>query len=374
MRLVGCVDRVAPLPKPLAIGGGVKLVRHVGNLIGDPANHLKFLRLLRQKAEVVRHGVEFGNSPIDRGQQPLHKLDERGTRKTVMPGRFHGAEYMGRRLEPVQGYDSAPLVPRPPGAPMKPWMKIAIGCFALCVLAVFLFVAGVVGLGYWAKNKVEEVTGGGPEVEEARKAANAVPFTRPGDGVIDEARLVRFIEVRAAVHRIYEKYKGEIDSRMTRMKEGRTLDFSDLSTGLTLMGELQRAETLALARHQMSEDEYSFIAGEVYKSMWTDLGGAEASKQALREATRAAKAAADAMRRAEGLPPEAREAIAEATSAIAKDTDAASIEIENIATAPQNVALFKKYEADLKKYAMPGLRVLFDDASKAKDPKPKDPA
>ncbi len=254
---------------------------------------------------------------------------------------------------------------------MKPWMKIAIGCFALCVIAVFLFVAGVVGLGFWAKNKVEEVTGGGPEVEEARKTANAVPFTQPAGGVVDETRLVRFVEVRAAVYSVYEKYKGEIDSRVAKVKEGRSLDFSDISTGLTLMGELQRAETLALAKHQMSEKEYSFISGEVYKSMWADMGGADASKKAIKEAAKGARAAVDAVKQAEGLPPEAREALAEATSEIAASTDGASIEIDNIQTAPENVALFKKYEADLKKYAMPGLRVLFDGTVKTKDSTPR---
>jgi hypothetical protein len=254
---------------------------------------------------------------------------------------------------------------------MKPWMKIAIGCFAVCVIGLFLFVAGVVGLGYWAKNKVEEVTGGGPEVEEARKAANAIPFTKPAGGVVEEARLVRFIEVRAAVHSVYDKYKGEIESRMARVKDGQSLDFGDLSTGLTLMGELQRAETLALAKHQMSEDEYSFIAGEVYKSLWVDMGGADASKAAIKEATKAARAATEAMKQAEGLPPEAREAIAEATSEIAKGADTASIEIEGVETAPENVVLFKKYETDLKKYAMPGLKALFDGASKTKDSTPR---
>ncbi len=246
---------------------------------------------------------------------------------------------------------------------MKTWMKVAIGCFAVCLIGVFLFVAGVVGLGFWAKGKVEEVTGGGPGVEEARKAANAVPFTQPAGNVVDEVRLVRFIEVRAAVYSVYQKYKGEIDSRMAKIKDGRSLDFSDISTGLTMMGELQRAETMALAKHQMSENEYEFIAGEVYKSMWTDLGGADASRKAMKEAARAAKAAANAMKQAEGLPPETREAIAEATSEIAAGSDDVSVELENIKAAPENVVLFKKYEADLKKYAMPGLKVFFDGAN-----------
>lgn len=77
MRLVGCVDRVAPLTKPFAIRSGVQLVGHVGDLVGHTANHFKFLRLLRKQAQVMSHGVEFGNSPVDSGQQPFHELDER---------------------------------------------------------------------------------------------------------------------------------------------------------------------------------------------------------------------------------------------------------------------------------------------------------
>jgi hypothetical protein len=256
---------------------------------------------------------------------------------------------------------------------MKPWMKIAIGCVAVAVIAGFLFVAGLVGLGYWAKNKVQEVTGGGKEVEAARRTANAVPFTRPAGSIVAEPRLVKFIEVRASVFSVYEKYRGEIESRMAKVKEGKSLDLSDISTGLTLMGELQRAETLALARHEMSEDEYAFITGEVYKSMWTDLGGAEASRKAIREAAQAAKSAAEAMKTAEGqsMPPEARDALAQAGSEIAASTKQATREIENVGTAPENVALFKKYEADLKKYSMPGLQILFNPDEAAKSaPKP----
>jgi len=256
---------------------------------------------------------------------------------------------------------------------MKPWMKIAIGCFAVAVIATFLFVAGLVSFGYWAKNKVQEVTGGGKEVEEARRTANAVPFSRPDANIVAETRLVKFIEVRSSVFSVYEKYRGEIESRVTKVKEGKSLDFSDLSTGLTLMGELQKAETLALARHGMSEDEYAFITGEVYKSMWTDFGGAEASKKAIKEAAQAATAAAEAMKEAQGqaMPPEAREALAKAGSEIAASSQQATREIENAGAAPENVALFKKYEADLKKYAMPGLHILFnrDEAEKA-DPGP----
>src|SRR6186713_3001112 len=195
-----------------------------------------------------------------------------------------------------RGYDSCPDLEENAGAPMKPWMKVVIGCFAAAVIAMFLFVAGVVGLGYWAKNKVEEVTGGGPAVEEARRAANAVPFSRPDKDIIAEDRLVKFIEVRASVYSVYERYRGEIETRVAKVKEGKSLDFGDISTGLTFMGELQKAESLALAKQGMPESEYSFITGELYKSMWAD---GEAGKKAIKEAAQAAKGAAAAMKAAE---------------------------------------------------------------------------
>jgi hypothetical protein len=244
-------------------------------------------------------------------------------------------------------------------------MKVALGCFGVALLAMFLFVAGIVGLGYWAKNKVEEVAGGGAEVEAARKAANASPFTHPAGGIVAEDRLVKFIEVRASVYSVYEKYRGEIESRMAKVKEGRSLDFGDISTGLTLIGELQRAESLALAKYAMSETEYAFITGEVYKSMWTDFGGGEAGKKAIKDAAKAAKEAAAAMKTAEGegMPPEAKEALAKAHEEITASTEQAAREIENIGTAKENVVLFKKYEAELKKYAMPSLEFLFTEGS-----------
>jgi len=251
---------------------------------------------------------------------------------------------------------------------MKPWMKVALGCLAVAVIALFLFVAGIIGLGYWAKKKVQEVTGGGPAVEEARRTANAVPFTRPAGNIVAEPRLVQFIEVRASVFSVYEKYRGEIESRMAKVKEGRSLDFGDISTGLTLMGELQKAETMALAKHGMSEDEYAFITEEVYKSMWTDLGGGEASKKVIKDAAQAAKEAMKAAE-AQGMPPEAREALAKARTDIAASTEQAARDLDNAGTAPENVALFKKYEADLKKYAMPGLQILFDAGKPTPTPK-----
>ena len=54
----------------------------------------------------------------------------------------------------------------------------------------------------------------------------------------------------------------------------------------------------------------------------------------------------------------------------AASTKEATRQIENVGTAPENVALFKKYEADLKKYAMPGLQILFKEEGAKPSPAP----
>jgi len=238
---------------------------------------------------------------------------------------------------------------------MKPWLKVAIGCIAVSVIACFLLIAGLVAVGYWAKNKVQEVASGGPAVEEARRAANAVPFTRPADSRLDEARLVKFIEVRSDVFSVYEKYRGELESRVKSVKEGKSFDLGDVSTGLTMVSEVHKAEALALARHGMSEAEYAFITEEVYKAMWSASPGADAATRAIQEQVEAAT------RQAENadLPPEARAALAAARAEMATGAKDAAREMQALAPSSENAALFKKYETDLKRYAMPGLQVLF---------------
>ncbi|MEO8361947.1 MAG: hypothetical protein ABI672_18080 [Vicinamibacteria bacterium] len=248
---------------------------------------------------------------------------------------------------------------------MKTWMKVAIGCFAVALIGTFMLIAGVVGLGYFAKSKLEEVTGG-EAVESARRTANAVPFTRPAGDIIAEPRLVKYIEVRASVYSVYEKYRGEIDNRVAKAKEGKSLDFSDISTGLTFLGEIHKAESLALAKHEMSENEYEFITGEVYKTLWFDLTPGMNGGKAMEEAGKATAQAADAMKNIDTstLPPEAREALKQAGVNIAESQKEAAKELSKVKSAPENEALFKKYETDLRKYAMPGMNILIDNAAK----------
>lgn len=178
--------------------------------------------------------------------------------------------------------------------------KIAIGCGIAVVVAAVVATVALGGLAFWAagkaKGKVEELTGEQRRIEDLQRRANANRFTRPADGVISEDRLQKFLAVRKRVYGIYETHQAELDA-MGKKKE---TDFGDVRRGFNLINELRLAQAQALADLGMSEDEYRFLAEQVYKTMWAEPN---------------------------------------------KSTD----------VPPANLALFRKYEADIKKYAMDGL-------------------
>ena len=139
------------------------------------------------------------------------------------------------------------------------------------------------------------------------------------------------------------------------------------------MGELQRAEALALATPAMPEDEYAFITEEVYKSMWTDFGSSKSEGNPARQVSKAVQSASDALKNVDGkgLPKEAADALENASAGLSQGASEVSESLERVRTPAENVALFKKYEADLKKYAMPGLGALFGDEQKDRGPRNK---
>lgn len=257
---------------------------------------------------------------------------------------------------------------------MKPWMKWALGCAAVAVLATFALVAAGVGAVIWGKGKLEEMSGGGAAVEAARKEANAVPFSRPTGNIVTEDRLKRYLAVRSATFEVYEKYRSEIEARKKRIEEAGP-NLSDFATGLTAMGEVQKAEALALAREKMHEDEYAFIQEQVYKAMFTAAASGRDGKAALDAtevaAKKMAKESAETLEKLKsaGLPKEGEEALRKAMEETSKGVTAATDALSEVEAPPENVALFKKYETELKKYAMPGLVALFGDEKKGAGPR-----
>jgi hypothetical protein len=195
--------------------------------------------------------------------------------------------------------------------------KIAIGCGVVLLLTGVAVVAGVVGLGYWAKGKVEEVAGESEKIEALHRQANANPFTPPADGVIAEDRLLKFLAVRKQVSASYDKHRDRLEA----MKGKKEADFGDVRAGFAILNELRLASAQALADHRMSEAEYQFMVEQVYKSMW-------ASEVAKSRPSPGASPLPD------GVPD------------LATDVPAANIE------------LFRKHETEIRKYAMGGLELI----------------
>lgn len=239
---------------------------------------------------------------------------------------------------------------------MSTGAKIAIGCAVAVVLAGIVTLVALGGAVWWAKGKVEtvakQVTGDQEKIQELHEKANAHPFVRPADGVLAEARLLKFLDVRRRVFGIYEKHKDEIEARTNKEQP----DFSDLTKGLSVVNEVRLAQAQALADAGMSEDEYRFMVETVYKTLVAaQVGGGQSASQAARDAM---QQTAEALKGLENAPPEVRDQMKAMAEQLQGNADAAAQTAESLDVPPENLELFKKYEAEIKKYAMGGLELI----------------
>jgi hypothetical protein len=187
--------------------------------------------------------------------------------------------------------------------------KVAIGCGIAAVVGGAVLAVVVFGGLWWAKGKAEQFTGQEAKIEELKKKANAVPFTEPADGVVREDRLVKFLAIRRRVFDVYAKHKDELEA----MNKKKQADFSDVTRGLGVLGEVRMAQAQALADVGMSDDEYRYLLQQVYKTL------------------RASE-------------------IAKASPGPEGSAGAPTVDVP-----PANLALFRKHEAEIKQYAMGGL-------------------
>lgn len=255
--------------------------------------------------------------------------------------------------------------------------KVAIGCGCLLLLGAAA-VVGVVGVGgWWAKNKISEATGGlgkiaakTEEIDRWEKKANANAYTPPADGVISEARFLKFLDTRKRVFAVYQRYEADLrDLQKKSEAAGEKLSPSDLwSAGgkvAEVFGEIRLAQMKSLAELGMSEAEYRDIQLAVYKSAWaagaqTESGKlpAEAVSQSMSEA---AKGMDEAMRagleaaRKEGVPGSGKVSEEDVRKLQEQMTKLGQDAGKALEVPKANVELFRKYEADIKKYAMHGL-------------------
>jgi hypothetical protein len=262
------------------------------------------------------------------------------------------------------------------GQPLGTGAKVAIGC------VIVLFVGGVIavvllgGAVWWGKSKIEQAkgemdkfSGDQTRIGELQKKANANTFHAPPGGVIDEGRLLTFLEVRKRVYEIYKKHEAEIEARKNK-KEG---DLTDVAAFVGLVNEIRAAQAQAQADLGVSDDEYRFMVQEIYKTQWAaevtkDTGSVsgtageaydkaaramhEAEAQA-RAAESGAKARGDEAGRA--ASEETRKAVGEGADDLDKNAKEVRERLKEFDVSPANIALFKKHEADIKKYAMTGM-------------------
>jgi hypothetical protein len=258
---------------------------------------------------------------------------------------------------------------------MSTGVKVAIGCAVATLIVVVISVA-LLGFGaFWLKGKADEMTGGldamtakAEEIDEWSEKANANVYTPPADGVIPEARLVKFLEVRKRVYSVYEQHKAEFDELAARMKGHE--DKPTMSETLQATGTMARLATdvrleqmKTLAEVGMSEEEYRALQVAIYQSSWAseierDTGKlpAEALGEMAQELPGQAEEILDAAR-GSGAAGEAAGAgeAGQVADAMGQMMAAGTKALE---VPRQNVELFRKYEADIKKYAMHGLALI----------------
>lgn len=249
--------------------------------------------------------------------------------------------------------------------------KIAIGCAAVAVAGIVVVAVGLGGAAWWAKGKLESATGEQDRIEKLQEQANKNEFRRPGDGVIAEDRLVKFLDVRRRVYDVYKKYEKEIEARGKKEQA----DLGDVSAAFGMINEIRLAQAQAQADVGMSDDEYSFLVEQIYKTMWASeiaksTGGktpSEAASQMYEQAAEAMqKMAAEAKRaqqqaeasgneQAEEAAEEGQEDVEDGAEELRKQAQEARDRAKDMDVPPANVALFRKYEPQIKQYAMSGL-------------------
>lgn len=248
--------------------------------------------------------------------------------------------------------------------------KIVVGCVGAVVLAGTCvgvgFMYGAFKLFSWGKGQVGEVTEeverlqkAQHEIEELQRQANASGFTPPPDRRLDEARLVKFLTVRRDVHAVYEKHKALIESQGPTHQPS----LSELAQVPKIVTEIRLAQARAQAREGLSDDEYAFLVGEIYRSVWaraltegSDAPGSASGRlgQGLDEAEQALRKQLEDP----DLPEAAREALQKQLDALREAGNEAREQAKSLDVPPENIALLRRHEAEIKSYAMDGLALI----------------
>jgi hypothetical protein len=248
---------------------------------------------------------------------------------------------------------------------MSKGAKIALGCAVAFIGTAMVVTVVLFGVAWWGVGKArqfgERIAGDQQKIEKLHQQANRNAFTPPADGVLQEDRLVRFLNVRKKVYRIYAAHKEELDRAAREKPQGGLEDLKSLGTLATLYGELRLAQAEGLAEQGMSDDEYKYMIGVVYKTLWsagvknsTGQSATEVVSAGAREAARQAEEAASQA----GLSEEARRALRDGAERMRDQADKTGAVMGDDDVRPENVELLKKYRTDVETYAMVGIEAL----------------
>ena len=250
--------------------------------------------------------------------------------------------------------------------------KILAGCGCLALVAAIALAAGL-GLSlFWLKDQarsLETFSSTTDEIDEWEAKANAHPYEAPPDGVIPEARLKAFLDVRRQVHEVYLVYKADLEELKERAEEGgdhpSPMELLTMGgTAARMFGDLRLAQVKALAGEGMSEKEYYAIQTAVYVAAGvakaeeeTGAVPAEAMSEAARQMREVMRAALEKARE-EGVPGADGVSEADLEKLEERLDQMGASGSEALTVPPANVELFRKHEADIEKYAMHGLAFL----------------
>jgi hypothetical protein len=236
--------------------------------------------------------------------------------------------------------------------------KIAIGCGIAFAAAVVVVVVALFAGAWWVRGKVGDFAGREAKITALNEKANANAFSPPTDGVIAEARLLKFLEARKRVFAVYEKHRDDLERRAKDGEAG----FSDAAKVVGILSEVRLAQAEALADLGMNEAEYRYLVEAVYKTAGAaeiakGTGGKTAS-EAMRDASEQFTKEMEKLAEQEDMPEEARAQAREALEKAKAGTEEAQAQAAALDVPKANIELFQKHETEIKKYAMTGLEML----------------
>jgi hypothetical protein len=249
--------------------------------------------------------------------------------------------------------------------------KIAIGCGIVVLAGGVIAIVGLGAGAYWVKGKTEkfasDIRGKTDEIRKYEQEANRNPFSPPADGVIDEARFLKFMDVRKGIYTVYEQHKAELDDLSKRGKDKKPASLGDVMEGVGAIGrltsDLRVAQVKGLAQAGMSENEYRFIQRAVYHSAWASQAQKESGmqpadmvEQAMKQASAASQEALQKAQQAGiSLPPQPSAEDMKKTEDAMKELTA---QAGGLRVPQANLDLFRKHEEEIKKYTMNDLGFL----------------